>query len=57
MAIEAHLQSLNERHRKLDDAISSETKRPGSDETRITFMKRLKLKLKDQIAELKKSSD
>lgn len=53
MAIEAHLQSLSERHRTLEDKISNERKRPLQDESRLHELKRLKLRIKDQITQLK----
>ena len=54
MAMDAHLQSLNERHRSLEEQISSELKRPKKDESRLHELKRLKLRIKDQIAGLTK---
>lgn len=55
MAMDAHLQSLNERHRSLDEQISSELKRPQKDESRLHELKRIKLRIKDQIAGLRKA--
>lgn len=54
MAMDAHLQSLNERHRSLEEQISSELKRPQKNESRLHELKRLKLRIKDQIAGLTK---
>ncbi|MEM9705653.1 MAG: DUF465 domain-containing protein [Pseudomonadota bacterium] len=56
MAIEAHLKSLNLRHRELEDAIASEMKRPSSDDVRIQELKRLKLRIKDEIVALRQAT-
>lgn len=49
MATKAHLETLNQRHQELEAAIASELKHPSCDEVRITELKRLKLRIKDQI--------
>jgi len=49
MAIRAHLETLQQRHQELDTAIAAELKHPSYDETRIHELKRLKLRIKDQI--------
>jgi len=54
MAMDAHLQSLSERHRTLEDKITVERKRPLQDDSRLHELKRLKLRIKDQIAALKR---
>ncbi|MEM6414734.1 MAG: DUF465 domain-containing protein [Pseudomonadota bacterium] len=54
MAIQAHLQSLSRRHEALDAALSNEMKRVGADDTRLHELKRQKLKLKDQIEQIKR---
>ncbi len=56
MAIDAHLQSLNRRHQELDEALSTEMKRPLADESRTHELKRRKLIVKDQIAALRRRS-
>ena len=53
MAIKAHLETLNQRHQELETAIASETKHPGYDELRVIELKRQKLKIKDQLEELR----
>lgn len=53
MAIKAHLDSLNKRHQELEAAIASEIKNPGFDDLRLVELKRQKLKIKDQIQELR----
>lgn len=53
MAIKAHMETLNKRHQELEAAIASETKSPAYDDLRVVEMKRQKLKIKDQLAELR----
>lgn len=49
MAIEQRLRELDARHRDLDVIIENEAKRPSADMTRLSAMKRQKLKLKEEI--------
>lgn len=49
MAMKAHLETLNQRHQELEAAIASELKHPAHDDSRINELKRLKLRIKDQI--------
>ena len=53
MAIKAHMETLNERHQRLEAAITDETKHPAHDELRIVELKRQKLRIKDQLEELR----
>lgn len=53
MAIEQRLRELDSRHRDLDVIIENEAKRPSADPTRLSAMKRQKLKLKEEIEELR----
>jgi len=53
MAIKAHMETLNQRHQELDTAIAFENRRPAHDELRIVELKRRKLKIKDQLEELR----
>ena len=57
MAIEQRLRELDARHRDLDLIIENEAKRPSADMTRLTAMKRQKLKLKEEIEQLRQGSD
>lgn len=57
MAVDAHLQSLNRRHQELESALASELKRPLADDTKAHELKRLKLRLKDQIEHIRRSTD
>ena len=53
MALEAHLQSLGQRHQELENMLASEMKHPHPDDTRVIELKRLKLRIKDQIERLR----
>jgi hypothetical protein len=49
MALESRLRELDSRHRDLDYAIENEGRRPAADVTRLSAMKRQKLKIKEEI--------
>lgn len=53
MAMEAHLETLSQRHQELEAAIASEMKHPSHDDIKLQEMKRLKLRIKDEIRELR----
>lgn len=53
MALEQRLRELDARHRDLDLIIETEAKRPAVDPTRLSAMKRQKLKLKEEIESLR----
>lgn len=53
MAIKAHMDTLNQRHQELETALSAEIKSPAADELRVVELKRQKLKIKDQLEELR----
>ncbi len=53
MAIKAHMETLNKRHQELEAAINAETKSPAHDDLRVLELKRQKLKIKDQLEELR----
>jgi len=53
MAIKAHMETLNRRHQELETEIDAETKTPGFDDLRVVELKRQKLKIKDQLQELR----
>lgn len=53
MALESRIRELDVRHRDLDLAIQSELTHPSSDTVRITEMKRQKLKIKEEIEQLR----
>lgn len=53
MALKAHLSSLNTRHQELEALLSTEMKHPQPDDTKVIELKRLKLRIKDQIERLR----
>jgi hypothetical protein len=57
MAIEQRLRELDARHRDLDVIIKNEAQRPSVDPTRLTAMKRQKLKLKEEIETIRQGLD
>ncbi len=56
MAMEAHLETLSQRHQELEAAIASEMKHPSHDDIKLQEMKRLKLRIKDEIRELQQEN-
>ncbi len=56
MALKAHMETLSRRHQELETAIDAETKSPGFDDLRVVELKRQKLKIKDQLEELRSQS-
>jgi hypothetical protein len=55
MSLESRIRELSERHKRLDVAIAAELKHPAGDEVRLHDLKRKKLRLKDEIAQLRSS--
>lgn len=53
MAIEQRLRELDARHRDLDLIIENEARRPSADNARLSAMKRQKLKIKEEIEEIR----
>lgn len=53
MSLQNHLSELERRHSTLEREIAKELVHPGTDETKVTEMKRRKLHLKDEIAKLR----
>jgi hypothetical protein len=53
MAIEQRLRELDARHRDLDHIIEEEAKRPAVDSARLSAMKRQKLKIKEEIEDIR----
>lgn len=53
MAIEARLRELDLKHRDLDDKIEHERRHPSADWSSITELKRQKLKLKEEMEQLR----
>ena len=55
MAIEARIRELGVRHQTLERAIEDELSRPASDEMRLRELKRQKLRLKEEMENLRVS--
>lgn len=54
MAMTAHLDSLKSKHADLDAKIADEERRPQPDEAAIHALKKLKLRIKDELADLER---
>ena len=55
MSVESHLAELERRHEALKREIHEAQTHPSADEFEITTLKRRKLQIKDEIANLKQS--
>lgn len=53
MTIDARIRELDFRHQTLERAIEDEAGRPASDEMRLRELKRRKLKLKEELEQLR----
>lgn len=53
MSLQGRIEELSTRHRKLDEEISEEQKRPAADEVRLHELKRKKLKIKEELVTLR----
>jgi len=53
MAVEARIRELGSRHHALDEAIHDEMMRPVADEVRLKELKRQKLRLKEEMENLR----
>lgn len=53
MSQEARVRELSERHKRLEAAIAAELKHPAGDDLRVHELKRKKLRIKDEISQLR----
>jgi hypothetical protein len=53
MALESRIRELDTRHRDLDYAIECEARRPSVDAIQLVALKRQKLKIKEEIEQLR----
>jgi hypothetical protein len=53
MALEARIRELGARHQSLDRAIQEEASRPAADAVRLKELKRKKLRLKEELEDLR----
>jgi hypothetical protein len=56
MALEARIRELDSRHRDLDTAIRSESLHPSVDDLQLNFMKKQKLRLREELDTLRQRS-
>ncbi|MEL6473549.1 MAG: DUF465 domain-containing protein [Pseudomonadota bacterium] len=52
MALQGRIDELSVRHRKLDQLIETEQKRPSHDPTQLRDLKRQKLRIKEELRNL-----
>ena len=52
MSVESHLAALQQKHSNLDTQIREMMLQPGSDHSRLSLLKRQKLRLKDEMRKL-----
>lgn len=52
MTVASHLQELRRKHEHLSSMVEQEQRNPGSDALRIAELKKMKLKLKEEITRL-----
>jgi hypothetical protein len=55
MSLQARIKELSDRHKRLEAAIAAEAKHPSGDDVRILELKRKKLRIKDEIQQLRAS--
>lgn len=55
MAMAAHVESLKSKHADLDAKIAVEERRPQPDEATIHALKKLKLRIKDELATIEQA--
>ena len=53
MAVEARIRELGSRHESLEQAIQEEMRRPAYDDMKLKELKRQKLRLKEEMEELR----
>lgn len=57
MPVQERLESLNRRHHEVDTQLVEEENRPAGDEMTIARLKKEKLRLKDEIANLREREE
>lgn len=53
MSVQGRIEELSNRHRKLDEQIEREQKRPSSDSLTLKDLKRQKLRIKEELRDLR----
>ncbi|MEM1150019.1 MAG: DUF465 domain-containing protein [Pseudomonadota bacterium] len=54
MSVQGRIEELSQRHRKLDETIQAEQKRPAADSATLKDLKRQKLRIKEELRNLKR---
>ncbi len=52
MSLQGRIEELSQRHRKLDETIQDEQKRPATDTLKLKDLKRQKLRIKEELQNL-----
>ena len=52
MSIESHISELEKKHRAIEKEIETELMHPSSDDTRVSSLKRKKLRIKDELVRI-----
>ena len=52
MNVESHLSELQLKHRRLEEEVQEELNHPAADPLKIAHLKRMKLRIKDEIVRL-----
>lgn len=52
MSIESHISELEKKHRAIEKEIEMELTHPNSDDTKLSSLKRKKLRIKDEMVRL-----
>lgn len=52
MALTTHLEALKTKHREMSEAVEAAQRAPGSDDLKVSTMKREKMRLKEEIVRL-----
>ncbi|MBK8198032.1 MAG: YdcH family protein [Acidobacteria bacterium] len=55
MSLDGRISELANKHRQLDEQIAAEQKRPARDDLTVKDMKRQKLRIKEELRQLKAS--
>jgi hypothetical protein len=55
MLQQGHIQELSEKHKQLEETITSEMANPDWDEVRVAALKKEKLRIKDELERLRSS--
>jgi hypothetical protein len=56
MAVSTHLEELEQRHQMLEAELAEALQHPSTDDCKLTELKRRKLRVKDEIARLRRTS-